>query len=85
MGFSTLVVANIGLTLVNRSFTASVFITYGNNNQLLRIMLLLTIGLFVALLYKPLFRAFFHFAVPSVAARQFGCHRPRLGGLVRST
>ncbi|MBP7156802.1 MAG: cation-translocating P-type ATPase [Flavobacteriales bacterium] len=67
MVFSTLVVANIGLTLVNRSFTASVFTTYANNNQLIRGMLLLTIGLLAALLYVPLFREFFHLASPSIA------------------
>lgn len=66
MVFSTLVIANIGLTLVNRSFTASVFTTYANNNQLLRLMLLLTIGLLLALLYVPMFRAFFHLASPSL-------------------
>ena len=66
MVFSTLVVANIGLTLVNRSFTASVFTTSANNNQLLRIMLLLTIGLLLALLYVPLFRGFFRLASPSL-------------------
>ena len=70
MVFSTLVVANIGLTLVNRSFTASVFITYGYNNQLLRAILLLTIGLLAALLYVPLFRDFFDLA--SLSPAQLG-------------
>ena len=36
MVFSTLVIANIGLTLVNRSFTASVLSTFRNRNNLLR-------------------------------------------------
>jgi len=66
MVFSTLVVANIGLTLVNRSFTASVFATSGYTNKLLRGMLLLTMGLLAALLYVPLFRDFFRFASPSL-------------------
>jgi len=66
MVFSTLVVANIGLTLVNRSFTASIFTTYTHHNQLLRGMLLLTAGLLLALLYVPLFREFFQLASPSL-------------------
>ncbi|MBK7297629.1 MAG: cation-translocating P-type ATPase [Flavobacteriales bacterium] len=66
MVFSTLVIANIGLTLVNRSFTASLFTSYGNSNLLLRGMLLLTIGLLVAMLYIPVIRSFFHLASPSL-------------------
>ncbi|MBP7515280.1 MAG: cation transporting ATPase C-terminal domain-containing protein, partial [Flavobacteriales bacterium] len=65
MVFSTLVIANIGLTLVNRSFTASVFSAFTGHNTLLLAMLLLTIGLLAALLYVPLFRDFFHMASPS--------------------
>jgi Ca2+-transporting ATPase len=68
MVFSTLVIANIGLTLVNRSFTASVLSTMGYNNQLLRGMLILTSGLLAALLYVPMFRDFFHLA--SLSASQ---------------
>ncbi len=67
MVFSSLVVANIALTLVDRSFTASVFTTYGYNNRLMRGMLLLTIGLLLALLYLPLLRDFFQLASPSLA------------------
>jgi P-type Ca2+ transporter type 2C len=70
MVFSTLVIANIGLTLVNRSFTASVFSTLAYGNWLLRSMLILTIGLLAALLYVPLFRDFFHLA--SLSASQLG-------------
>ena len=66
MVFSTLIIANIGLTLVNRSFTASLFTSYGNANLLLRVMLLVTIGLLVVMLYVPLFRSFFHLASPSL-------------------
>jgi Ca2+-transporting ATPase len=67
MVFSALVVANIALTLVNRSFTASVFTTLKHNNALLRGMLALTIALLLALLYVPLFRDFFRLASPTVA------------------
>jgi len=70
MVFSTLVIANIGLTLVNRSFTASLLSTFTHRNTLLRIMLLLTIALLAGLLYVPLFRDFFQLASPSL--RQFG-------------
>lgn len=68
MVFSTLVVANISLTLVNRSFTHSMFSSFGHNNWLLRGMLILTIGLLAALLYLPMCRDFFHLA--SLSASQ---------------
>ncbi|MBP6389805.1 MAG: cation-translocating P-type ATPase [Flavobacteriales bacterium] len=66
MVFSALVFANIGLTLVNRSFTHSAFSTFGYGNWLLRGILLLTLALLGALLYVPVFRDFFHLASPSV-------------------
>ena len=66
MVFSALVFANIGLTLVNRSFTGSVFSTFSYSNGLLRIILLLTVGLLAAVLYVPLFRDFFQLASPSL-------------------
>ena len=65
MVFSSLVIANIGLTLVNRSFTSSVLSTFRNRNNLLRIALLLTIALLAAVLYIPLFRDFFRLASPT--------------------
>jgi len=56
--FCTLIAANIGLTLVDRSFTASAFRTFLNHNVLLRIMLLLTVVLVAALiLMEPLPRS----------------------------
>ena len=70
MVFSALVFANIGLTLVNRSFTHSMFSTFGHDNWLLRGILLLTLALLGALLYAPVFRDFFHLAPPS--AQQLG-------------
>ena len=66
MVFSALVIANIGLTLVNRSFTLSVLSTFRYSNELLRIVLLLTIGLLGAVLYVPLFRDFFRLASPTL-------------------
>ena len=66
MVFSALVFANIGLTLVNRSFTHSMLSTFGYGNWLLRGILLLTLGLLGALLYVPVFRDFFHLASPSM-------------------
>ncbi|MBK9539027.1 MAG: cation-translocating P-type ATPase [Flavobacteriales bacterium] len=65
MVFSALVFANIGLTLVNRSFTHSMFSTFGYGNWLLRGILLLTLALLGALLYVPVFRDFFHLVSPS--------------------
>jgi len=73
MVFSTLVFANIGLTLVNRSFTESVLTTAGYNNQLLRGILVLTLALLGALLYVPLFRDFFHLASPTIAQLGVAC------------
>ncbi len=63
--FCTLVAANIGLTLVDRSFSASAITTFNHNNALLRIMLLLTVALVAALLHIPQLRDLFHLAVPS--------------------
>ncbi len=65
MVFCTLIAANIGLTLVNRSFTASMFTTFFNHNNLLRVILLVTIVLVAALLYVPLLREQFQLAEPS--------------------
>ena len=70
MVFSALVVSNIALTLVNRSFTYSMFNMFGQKNWLLRGMLILTIGLLAALLYVPLFCDFFSLA--SLSAAQLG-------------
>ncbi|MCB0763734.1 MAG: cation-translocating P-type ATPase [Flavobacteriales bacterium] len=67
MVFSTLVMANIALTLVDRSFTASVIDTIRHRNVLLRGMLLLTLALLAVLLYVPPVRDLFHLASPSGA------------------
>ncbi|WP_276135211.1 cation-translocating P-type ATPase [Polluticoccus soli] len=57
--FTTLVIANIFLTLANRSFYHSVFTTLRYRNNLLSAMLLLTIVLLALLLYVPAFASFF--------------------------
>ena len=65
--FTSLVVANIGLTLVNRSFEHSILSTIAYRNTLLRAIVLGTAALLIALLYVPLLRDFFHLASPSGA------------------
>ena len=64
--FSTLVVANIALTLVNRSFEHSLLSTIAYRNPLLRGIVLGTAALLLALLYAPPLRDFFHLASPSL-------------------
>ena len=69
MVFTTLVIANIGLTLVNRSFTDSFITASRQRNVLLRAMLGITLLLLFALLYIPLLRAFFR--LEALGALQF--------------
>lgn len=59
MVFVTLVVANIFLTLVNRSFVESVFITFQRKNNLLIGIIILTVILLATLVYVPVCAAFF--------------------------
>lgn len=66
MVFSTLVVANIGLTLVDRSFTRSVFHTIKQPNPLMGGIVLLTILLLGVLLYVPEVRELFELSTPSI-------------------
>ena len=65
--FTALVVANIALTLVNRSFEHSIWSTLQYRNRLLRGILAGTVLLLVALLYVPIFRDFFQLASPDAA------------------
>ena len=65
--FTALVVANITLTLVNRSFEHSIWSTLQYRNRLLRGILAGTVLLLVALLYVPLFRDFFQLASPDTS------------------
>ncbi|GAB3868428.1 HAD-IC family P-type ATPase [Hymenobacter segetis] len=65
--FATLVLSNIVLTLVNRSFTHSVWRTLLVPNRLLWLMLSLTLALLLAALWLPAARELFEFApVPLV-------------------
>ena len=57
--FTTLIFANLFLTLVNRSFYFSVFATLRNKNILLGIVIIATLILLAMILYIPSFAAFF--------------------------
>ena len=59
MVFTTLIFANIFLTLVNRSFYFSVITTLKYKNILLRIIIIATLILLAMILYIPSFAAFF--------------------------
>jgi len=61
MVFTTLVSANIMLTLVNRSFYYSVFTTAGYKNRLIPFILLTTIVLTALVIYVQPFNSFFDF------------------------
>ena len=66
--FTTLVLSNIGLTLVNRSFTQSVFQTIQAPNRILWFMLGLTFSLLLSTLSIPPIRELFAFTAISVTA-----------------
>ena len=68
--FTTLVLSNIFLTLVNRSFTLSVFRTLRVSNWMLWLMLGLTFGLLLVTLFVPGARQLFGFA--PISASIFG-------------
>lgn len=59
MVFNALVVANIFLTLVNRSFYYSVFTSLGYKNNMLLFIIFLTTLLMIGVLYIPVFSKFF--------------------------
>lgn len=61
MVFMVLIVANIFLTLVNRSFYYSIFTTLKYKNNLVPIIISLTITLSLTLLYVPVLTRFFEF------------------------
>jgi Ca2+-transporting ATPase len=60
MVFSTLIFANILLSLVNRSFVNSVIDSFKNKNNLFPITIGATLVLLFAILYIPSFANFFH-------------------------
>jgi Ca2+-transporting ATPase len=61
MVFLTLISANIFLTLVNRSFYYSLFTTLRYKNNLVPLIILLTIGLTAGILLVPVVADFFEF------------------------
>ncbi len=60
MVFTTLIFANILLSLVNRSFVYSVFDSVKNKNKLFPSIIGVTLVLLFVILYIPLFSGFFH-------------------------
>ncbi|HMN05582.1 MAG TPA: cation-translocating P-type ATPase [Flavobacteriales bacterium] len=62
--FTSLVVANIALTLVNRSFEHSLLATLRYPNSLLRGVLWGTVALLALILYVPFLRDFFRLSTP---------------------
>ena len=61
MVFTALITANIMLTFVNRSFIHSIFETFKYKNNLVPIMIGITIGITLLLLFVPPFTKFFGF------------------------
>ena len=59
--FLTLIVANIFMTLVNRSFHYSIFTTIRYKNNLVPMIIGITIGITLLLYWVPLFSKFFQF------------------------
>ncbi|MEO6844023.1 MAG: cation-translocating P-type ATPase [Ginsengibacter sp.] len=70
MVFTTLIFANIFLTLVNRSFYFSIFTTLKYKNNLMITMLSATLALLGMILYIPSFASFFR--ITSLNAMQIG-------------
>ncbi|MBS1756288.1 MAG: cation transporting ATPase C-terminal domain-containing protein, partial [Bacteroidetes bacterium] len=59
MVFSTLIFANVFLSLTNRSFTYSLFEIIKNKNYLFPIIIVATLILLFAILYIPVLASFF--------------------------
>lgn len=70
MVFTTLIFANIFLTLVNRSFYFSAFTTLKYKNPLMIIVLFATLALLAIIIYIPSITSFFH--VSSLNGMQIG-------------
>ncbi len=66
MVFSTLIVANIILTLVNRSFYYSLFTTLQYKNRLVPLIIGITLALMLIILFIPVLRSFFYFELPGI-------------------
>jgi Ca2+-transporting ATPase len=67
--FSTLIFSNIFLTLINRSFTQSVFETIRMKNNLIPIIVFTSLGLLLLIVYLPFTQLIFE--VSSISAREF--------------
>lgn len=67
MIFTSLVSANISLTLVNRSFYYSIITTLQYKNNLVPIIIAITIGILALLLFVPVLTHFFLFQLLSMA------------------
>lgn len=61
MVFTALIAANVALTFVNRSFIYSIFTTFKYKNNLVPIIIGITIGITLALLFVPPVTKFFSF------------------------
>ena len=72
MVFTVLIVANIFLTLVNRSFYYSIFTTLRYKNFLVALIISITIVITALLLYVPALAAFFEFDVLSISQLSIG-------------
>ena len=70
MVFTTLVIANVFLTLVNRSFYYSVWTSFSNKNNLIVGVISLSIALLLSLIYVPIFATFFKLSPLNI--EQFG-------------
>ena len=61
MVFTTLIAANVFLTLVNRSFHYSIITTSHYKNHLVPLIIMITVALMVSLLFIPPLTVFFEF------------------------
>jgi P-type Ca2+ transporter type 2C len=61
MVFTELIIANLALTLVNRSFLYSIFTTLKYKNNLVPLVMGITLAILIALLYIPVLCKFFEF------------------------
>jgi Ca2+-transporting ATPase len=69
MVFTTLIIANIFLTLVNRSFYYSIFTTLGYRNRLVPLIIFITMLIMAGMLFLPPVALFFEFE--DISGQQF--------------
>lgn len=67
MVFTVLITANIFLTLINRSFYYSIFTTLKYKNNLVVLIISITIGIVALMLYLPAVNQFFEFEHPNIS------------------